>query len=725
MAGLDPIEAVVEARRGRRRRGKRPRRLLLLAFLLVLASAVVVGAAAGGARWYLSRCSLDGRTPAPLARTSVVYAADGTYLGAIHANTYRRVVADKQISPWVKRATVAIEDRRFWSNPGVDYRSLARAAVSDALAGHIVQGGSTITQQLVRSMYLDHSRTFSRKRLEACLALKLTKRWPKERILVTYLNRAPYGHHAYGVQAASWTYFDRPVSRLGSAQAALLAGLPQAPSRYDPLVHPERALARRNAVLRAMRNAGSITPARYRELAAQPLGLHPGKVYSLRRAPTFFSYVRQELVRAYGEKRVRQGGLRVYTTLVPRDQRAARKAIRETLDRKGDPAGAIASVDPRTGAIRALVGVVHGKQLDFNLAASSRRQAGSSFKTFVLTAAIARGANPYATKYVSAPFSVTLASGAVWKPHTYENRFFGVENLVQATLLSDNVVYAKLTLDVGPKHVAQMAHTLGVRAPLRPVASIGLGADAVSPLDMASAYATLAAGGVYRAPHAIRKVVLPDGTVDTSHRWVAPKKRAVPRNVAYWVTRVLQENVERGTGTAAHLPKHVVAGKTGTTSNWTDGWFVGYTRRLAAAAWVGYPHRTVPMTDVHGIHVTGGSLPAQIWARYAKTALHGKHAAPWLQPLEPMRWTPWNGEHVYVKPKPKAAKDSYVLLLGSYRRTRLHAAQSRAQQIGAKVGRPSEIPGLRPGWVVVYAGPFGTESAANAARAHFARGSIR
>ncbi|HET8527554.1 MAG TPA: transglycosylase domain-containing protein [Gaiellaceae bacterium] len=725
MTGLDPIEAVVEARRGRRRRGKRPRRLLLLTLLLVVGSAVVVAAAAGGARWYLSRCTLDGRTAAPLGRTSVVYAADGTYLGAIHADTYRRVVPDSRISPWLKKATVAIEDRRFWTNPGVDYRGLARAAVQDVLAGHIVQGGSTITQQLVRSMYLDDSRTFARKRLEACLALKLTRRWPKERILTTYLNRAPYGHRAYGVEAAAWTYFDRPAAKLGPAQAALIAGLPQAPSRYDPLVHPAQALARRNEVLRALVGAGALTRARYRRLVARPLGLHPGRVYTLRRAPTFFSYVRSELVRVYGEQRVRQGGLRVYTTLVPRDQRAARSAIRSVLNRKHDPAGAVASVDPRTGAIRALVGVVHGRRLDFDLAVSGRRQAGSAFKTFVLAAAIARGANPYSTKYLSAPFSVALANGTTWRPHTYENAFFGVENLVRATLLSDNVVYAKLTLDVGAQHVAQMAHRLGVRSPLDPVASIGLGADAVSPLDMASAYATLAAGGVYRAPHAIRKVVLPDGAVDTSHRWTAPPKHAVPRNVAYWVTRVLQANVERGTGTAARLPRRAVAGKTGTTSDWTDGWFVGYTRRLAAAAWVGYPHRTVPMTDVHGIHVTGGSLPAQIWARYAKASLRGKPAAGWLQPLRPMRWRPWHGERRYVPRRPKAKPGSYVLVLSSFRPTHLHEAQSRAHAIGAKVTRSGRIPGLRPGWVVVYAGPFATESAARAARDRFARGIVR
>jgi membrane peptidoglycan carboxypeptidase len=242
---------------------------------------------------------------------------------------------------------------------------------------------------------------------------------------------------------------------------------------------------------------------------------------------------------------------------------------------------------------------------------------------------------------------------------------------------------------------------------------------------MASAYATLAAGGVYRTPHAIRKVVLPDGSVDTSHRWSAPPRHVVSRDVAYWVTRVLQENVERGTGTAAQLPGRTVAGKTGTTSDWTDGWFVGYTRRLAAAAWVGYPHRTVPMTNVHGIHVTGGSLPARIWARYAGAALRGQPAADWLRPLRPMRWRPWRGAHRYVHVKPKAKPGSYVLVLGSYRPTHLDAARSDAQELGAKIARSGRIPGLRPGYVVVYAGPFATEDAANAARARFARGLIR
>jgi len=714
----------VRSRRRREARRRSNRRRLGIALLIVAAALAATVAAGAHSAWRsLHRCSLDGRSAQPLGRTSLLYSSNGTYLGAVHATIHRRVVPRKRISPWLEKATVAIEDRRFWANEGIDIRALLRAAIANAKAGRIVQGGSTITQQLVRSMYLDDSQTLSRKRLEACLALKLTKAWPKRRILTSYLNRVPYGNHAYGAEAGAETYFGRHASQLGPAQAALLAGLPRAPTLYDPFRRPKRALQRRNQVLAAMQSAGELSGKRYRKLSKRPLGLRHGYVYRIRRARTFFEYVRDQLVAAYGEERVRRGGLHVYTTLVPRDQAAARVAVRSELYHRGDPATAIASVDPRTGAIRALVGFVPGRRLSFNLAASARRQAGSAFKTFVLAEAIRRGANPFTTKYRSAPFSYRTRNGRLWTPHTYENTYGGVETLLGATLRSDNIVYAKLTLDVGPRRVAAMAHRLGIRSRLAPVPSIGLGSSSVSPLEMASAYATLAAGGVYRKPHAIRKVVFPGGRVDGEAKWAGRPRRVISRGVAYWVTRVLEQNVRRGTGTAAQLARPV-AGKTGTTSRWTDAWFVGYARRLAAAVWVGYPRHTVPMTSVHGIHVAGGTFPARIWARYARRALAGKPEAPWLQPSQPVTWVAWKGAHRWrPPPKPKRRKQTrgkpglhgYVVVLGSHRSARAahaHAARLRRRGFGVHAVDSSALPSLRPGFVVVYAGPYKTAAAA-------------
>jgi penicillin-binding protein 1A len=409
-----------------------------------------------------------------------------------------------------------------------------------------------------------------------------------------------------------------------------------------------------------MERTGALTPLEYRRAAARPLGLHPGYVYTIRRDPQFFSYVEAQLVAAYGRERVKQGGLRVYTTLDRKAQSLANRAIRANLDRKSDPASALVSINPWNGAIEAMTSMVHGHQLQFNLAAQGRRQTGSAFKTFVLTDAIWHfHADPDTTIYDSAPFTYQPTPQAKpWKPHTYEDQFFGPETLTKATLLSDNVVYAKLTLDVGPRTVRTVARKMGIRSPLQAVASIGLGSNSVTPLELASAYATLASGGVYRKPYAIRKVVLPDGKVDRSRDWGAAKgKRVLPKGTAWMVTKVLEQNVQRGTGVAAQLPGRHAAGKTGTTSNWTDGWFAGYTPRRTTVVWVGYPHKTVPMTNVHGIHVAGGTFPAMIWHDFMQPALAGKKPLEFRQADWPMHAYHGPRSGPYAKPKPPASKD--------------------------------------------------------------------
>jgi penicillin-binding protein 1A len=410
-----------------------------------------------------------------------------------------------------------------------------------------------------------------------------------------------------------------PVSRLGPDQAAFLAGLPQAPTAYDPFARPQAALARRNEVLRALRKDGALSVRDYRRLARRPLGLHPGHGYQVERMPNFFSYVQAQLVSAYGRAEARGGGLRVYTTVDPRAQTIALNTMRKTLGRPGDPASALVSLDPSNGAIRALASSWHGHELQFDLPADGARQTGSAFKTFVLTDAVwLHNADPRRTWYDSSKFTYQPTPlSKPWTPRTYEDRYFGPETLLKATLLSDNVVYAKLTLDLGPRSVAHVAHVMGITSRLETVPSIGLGSNSVTPLTLAGAYATLASGGIHHAPFAIRKVVLPDGTVDRSHPW-GPQQVywALPPGVAATVTKVLQANVREGTGVAARIPGRHVAGKTGTTTDWTDAWFAGYTPRLTTVTWVGYPLRTRSMSDVHGIQVQGGSFPAQIWHGY-------------------------------------------------------------------------------------------------------------
>jgi penicillin-binding protein 1A len=523
------------------------------------------------------------------------------------------------------KATVAIEDRRFYSHGGIDPQGIARAVWADASAGKVVQGGSTITQQLVRNLYISNERTVQRKLKEACLAIKLNDAWSKQRILGSYLNQVYYGNLAYGIEAASQTYFSKPASALTLRQAALLAGLTQAPSAYDPFVDPAKALSRRNAVLAAMLDQRMIDARQYAwATSSSNLGLKPGRLYKEIREPYFFGYVRDQLIRKYGSETVRSGGLSVYTTILPGWQRAAQDAIRETLTEPDDPAAAVISIDPANGAIRAMAAVIPGRNNNqFNLLSQARRQPGSTFKTFVLAAAIAKGIDPDTSYYVSAPFiyrpvpNGNCDDGSWWCVKTYDSTYNGWTSITRATLRSDNAVYAQLTLDVGPDAVGAMARKLGVRSPLEVngqfVPAMGLGSIAVSPLDMASAYVTLAAGGVYSEPTAIRKVVLPSGKEDTSAGWGRPKRtRVIPDGVAAKVTDILGQNIRYGTGARAYFGRPS-AGKTGTTDKHADAWFVGYTPDLSTAVWMGYQAGEIPMENVHGIAVSGGSFPAEIW----------------------------------------------------------------------------------------------------------------
>ncbi len=585
---------------------------------------VTVGAGAGTA--LSSSCDLNTLRPVEIGANSFVYASDGSLLGSIPAERNREVVSNRQMSKWLPRATIAVEDRRFWQHGGVDYVGIARAAWKDVSAGKVVEGGSTITQQLVRNLYTGQEKTFTRKIKEACLAIKLAQKWPKQKVLDEYLNTVYYGNHAYGVEAAAQTYFAKHSNQLSLLQAALLAGLPQAPSIYDPYRNPQAALDRRDEVLRAMLKNQSITLAEYDEaIRSNTLDLKAGRIYTRIKQPYFFSYVIDELDRQYGSNTVRQGGLKVYTTIDPRLQRNANKAINEILPYKTDPAAAIVSVEPGTGAIRAMTAVVRSTGNQFNLVAQSARQAGSTFKTFVLASAIEQGIDPDSTYYTSAPFTCSVGPWCQtpWQVHTYDNSYRGSMSVTRATLASDNAIYAQLTLDVGPRYVWQMAHRLGVHlSPDKPVASIGLGSLAVSPLDMAAAYATFAAMGIYAKPMAITKVILPGGHEDKDSGWGKPQtKRALSEGVAWKVTDVLRQNALYGTGAGSGDGIHVNAGKTGTTENHADAWFDGYTRQLSTVVWMGYPKGEIPMLSVHGQSAAGATFPVPIWHAYMAAAL--------------------------------------------------------------------------------------------------------
>jgi penicillin-binding protein 1A len=610
------------------------RRVAIAAGFVVLVASILAATVAAKGPFFWYSCSLNGLQPQGQSQVSYLFGSDGTRIGVIPASRKRIPVGFGGISPLMKKAIVAAEDRRFYQDGGIDYIAIVRALAADIGAGHVSQGGSTLTQQLVRNLYLGPQRTISRKVTEACLAEQLNQKWSKQRILTTYLNDVYFGHGAYGIEAAARIYFGKHANDLTLEEAALIAGMPQAPTDYDPFNHPDAARARRAEVLKAMLDTDQITQTQYLQALRSPLGLHPGTVGVSGAGPYLTDYITSRLIDLYGAERVRRGGLRVYTTLDGKLQKAATQAIKSTLNRKGDPAGTIVSIDPRNGAIRAMAVAQTGHRLAFNIAADGRRQAGSTFKTFVLTQAVLRGINPWATKYLSAPF----AGPNNWRVQTYEHTYSGRIPLTEATVLSDNTVFARLTLDLGPQPIADLAQTMGVQSPLRPVPSLGLGANPISPLDLAAAYATLASGGVRHAPSMITKVVFPDGHSASPSSGL--NTRVLDPKVAAAVTKVLAENVNAGTGTAAALAGRPVAGKTGTTDNWTDAWFAGYTPQLATVSWVGYPTRERSMSDVHGIQVVGGSFPAEIWHTFMTTALQGQAVLRFPDPGSPPyhRW---------------------------------------------------------------------------------------
>jgi penicillin-binding protein 1A len=647
---------MTQRNRRRQRRHGRARRLLLLALGGLLAAAAI--AAIGIVSWVLDVAakapSLAACKPIERGGNSVLYAGDGSRLGIIQSEEARTPVALNRIPAELRHATIAIEDQRFYQHGALDPEGIARAALKDIEAGRAVEGGSTITQQLVRNLCIANpTRSLERKIIEAKLAIEYAQRHSKREILGQYLNSASYGtidgSTAVGVQAASQIFFSKPVWKLNLRQAALLAGLPQAPTDYNPILNPRGALARRNEVLAKLARLGYIPRGRARQAERRGLGLHLSKTYFERRQPYVFDYVEGKLIDRYGVNTVRQGGLRVYTTIEPALQEVGLEAMRSALPYPTDPASALVAIDPSNGYIKAMVSSSSYEKSQFNLAAQGHRQPGSTFKTFVLTTAIKQGIDPYSTYYTSKPLNLNLSEWGHWEVHTADLGYQGTINLQQATVASDNTVFAQLDLDVGPKNVAATAKSMGITTPLDGIPAEGIGGlrIGVSPLELADAYATLAAGGVHRNPIAIRRVVFPSGRVD--HPEQVDPKRVISEAVAHEVTRLLHDNIVGGTGTAAYTGCPGQAGKTGTTDRYTDAWFAGYQPNLATAVWVGYPQSNdIEMTSVHGTTVFGGTFPAQIWH-----ALYSNGEVPceeFSAPKTAIAWAPFYGKFTASSP---------------------------------------------------------------------------
>jgi penicillin-binding protein 1A len=624
---------LVLARRQRRHHGAR-RVAAWLVTVLAAAALLTVGAGVAAVALFLRDpttfvdCDLDKERPRQLGRNSFIFARDGSRLGSVPSQRNRAPVSLSRMGKWLPAATLAIEDRRFWRRrTALDYEAILRAAIRNVRAGRAVQGGSTIQQQLARDRYLrDRRPVLSRKLKEACLAIQLGERFSKRRILETYLNGAFYGHHAYGAEAAARTYYARPARRLTLAQAALIAGLPQAPSRYDPMRHPALARERRDQVLTALRETGDISPARHAAVVRRRLRLEPGRRYRTIREAPFFEAARRELVRRYGRRRTRHGGLRVLTTLDPRLQRLARTALRDWLQQPADPAGALVAIDPATGAVRAMAVRTPGRSrpLRFNLATQSRRQAGSTFKVFTLTAAIESGI-PLSSVW-RGPGSLRIrarrcrSGDEPWEVHNYADEGRGTMTLLQATANSVNTIFAQVSLRAGLSHVVDVAHRMGIESPLAPVCSLTLGPAGVSPLEMTTAFATLAARGVHHRAQLLARVsAARDGRALL--RLSRSGSRALSHAVADRVSYALAGALRKGTGAAAYFGRPS-AGKTGTAESFKDAWFCGYVPQLAACTWIGHPRAETPMANVAGFsQVVGGSVPARIWHDFMEPAV--------------------------------------------------------------------------------------------------------
>jgi len=648
-------------RKRRRRRGRgRHRSQALLAVTVVVVLVAIGGISVVG--WVVATAAsapafstLKERDP---GSNTEVLAADGTRLGFIQADELSRPVTGDKLPKLLKDATVAIEDERFYRHQGVDYEGIIRAAVQNFASRETVQGGSTISMQLVRNLYTDDRAReglagYQRKIREAKLAEELENEHPKDWILDKYINTVPYGtvggQTAIGAEAGSLIYFGKHAGRLDLHEAALLAGLPQAPSFYSPILNPSGAKRRRDEVLRKMAELDMVSEESAQRAIGRGLDLKPSRYFSRRRESYFFDYVKDELIKEYGAQKVRLGGLVVHTTIDLKKQQQARSAI---ATRMGDigPSSAVVSIDPRNGYIRAMASSGDYGESKFNLAAQGHRQPGSSFKTMALMTALRQGVDPDSTSYTSrSPTSINEPTicGAPFQIKTYGGTGAGTLSLRRATLKSDNSVYIQLAVDLGPDKIAETAHDMGITSKLNGYCAESLGGleDGVSPLEMANAYATIASGGYRNRPTAITKVELPGGESELPKRWRKKRTKAFTDGVAYKAAEILEQNIVGGTGGNASIGCPSSGGKTGTTDLNTDAWFVGFTPILSTAVWVGYPNDRTQMNGLyHGANVDGGTYPAEIWGTYMREAMNGR-CPPFPAVQEPFVSSPFHGRY--------------------------------------------------------------------------------
>ena len=542
--------------------------------------------------------------------TLTIKAADGTPLQQLGPAT-REKLTFEQLPPLVVKAFVAAEDRRFYQHSGVDYRGVVRAIASNLLAREMVEGGSTITQQLARIVFLNQDRTLWRKAKEALLAQKIERELDKQAILEKYLNLVYLGSGAYGVADAAWVYYSKTVDQLTLAEMAMIAGLPPAPSEYSPLVNPQAAKERRDIVLSRMAEAGYITPEEARQASAEPLQLKPSTPKNLASAaPYFTSYIQKELPKYVSKEEIELGGLTVETTLNPIWQKAAADVVQSFVSNEGSYQGfsqaSLVAIDPSTGEIRSMVGGTDFNKSQFNRATQAQRQPGSTFKAILYATAIATGMSPW-DGYQDAPFKVDG-----YQPQNANRKYSGWLSLRDALTNSVNVISVKLIMDVGFEPVIQMAHNMGIKSKLIPAYSLALGTSEVNLLELTNAFSTLAAQGVHIEAHGIRRILNRKGQVIYDSDFKV--RRVLDKNSASIITWMMEGVVNSGTGQAAQLDRPV-AGKTGTSEQARDLWFIGFIPQLAVGVWLG--------NDDNSPTWSASSTAAAAWHEFMKTATRG------------------------------------------------------------------------------------------------------
>ena len=596
----------------------------VLGFLALLCIALAISAGALVNSWLLNLPDYQSADAYLVAEPTQVFDADDNVIAEYYLQN-RRIVTKDQVSPYVLWGTVDTEDIRFYQHNGIDPQGIARAVLVQFTGGS--EGASTITQQLVRNTVLSgeqFEQTLKRKVREAYIAIQMEKKYSKDQILMMYINTIYYGHSAYGIQAAAITYFNKDAKNLTLAEAALLAGLPQSPSYYDPTENPEAAIQRRNTVLDRMLTAGDITQEEHDAAQAEPLTLNQGQVMDEQGDyPYYTDYIKQLLLQDFDQDTVFQGGLKVYTTLDPSIQAMAESAVNQRLEEYGNDQleAALVAIDPNTGYVKAMVGGKDYNTDQFNLATQARRQPGSSFKTFTLATALSEQMNPTIYVNCDSPMQVT----PTWKVQNFDNFSYGNITLAEATARSSNTGFVQVAETVGPENITEIAAKMGIDEELPSYASITLGTVGIPPVQMAEAYATIATGGIHRDSVCITRIEDRNGNAIYEHE--DTPERALAPEIAQAETEVLKGVITADYGTAHSMQNLLsidqpVAGKTGTSENYRDLWFCGITPQVSVAIWCGYRTESTVYLGRSIGHPDTASCP--IFATFVNTLLEGR-----------------------------------------------------------------------------------------------------